>query len=84
MNIGTTGKGIGTTYASKFLRFGLRFQDFMNPEVFEKKYKEFYTFCDQIFDIKENTSEEYERLVELRKVFLENNMVMDTTRFLHE
>jgi len=42
LNIGTTTKGIGTTYASKFLRFGIRFDDFMSPTRFEDKYKAFY------------------------------------------
>ena len=39
LNIGTTKKGIGTTYATKALRFGLRFEDLMNPSQFELKYK---------------------------------------------
>ena len=38
LNIGTTKKGIGTTYATKALRFGLRFEDLMDPSQFEIKY----------------------------------------------
>lgn len=30
LNLGTTKKAIGTTYATKFLRFNLRYEDLMN------------------------------------------------------
>ena len=32
LNIGTTRRAIGTTYAAKDLRFNLRFEDLMNPD----------------------------------------------------
>ncbi|MFA6239635.1 MAG: adenylosuccinate synthase [Candidatus Hydrogenedentales bacterium] len=38
--IGTTGRGIGPTYADKADRFGIRFADFVEPEVFRKKLGE--------------------------------------------
>ncbi|MBX7255661.1 MAG: adenylosuccinate synthase [Candidatus Hydrogenedentes bacterium] len=38
--IGTTGRGIGPTYADKADRFGIRFADFVDPEIFRKKLTE--------------------------------------------
>ncbi|MGC8804942.1 MAG: adenylosuccinate synthase [Candidatus Ratteibacteria bacterium] len=35
--LGTTGRGIGTTYADKYGRIGVRVVDFLNEEVFVKK-----------------------------------------------
>lgn len=35
--IGTTGRGIGPTYADKADRFGIRFGDFVDPDLFRKK-----------------------------------------------
>ncbi len=37
--LGTTGRGIGTTYADKFGRIGVRVVDFLNEEIFTKKVK---------------------------------------------
>lgn len=41
LNIGTTKKGIGVGYATKFLRFGLRVGDLLDSN-FDAKYKQFY------------------------------------------
>ena len=62
LNIGTTKKAIGTTYASKFLRFGLRFEDLINEQEFMHKYEEFYRFCKEIFGVEVDTTEELEKL----------------------
>ncbi|MCM8815721.1 MAG: adenylosuccinate synthetase, partial [Candidatus Omnitrophica bacterium] len=35
--LGTTGRGIGTTYADKFGRIGVRVSDFLNEQIFIKK-----------------------------------------------
>lgn len=39
--IGTTAKGIGPTYASKILRFGLRVGDLADWDLFLEKYNRF-------------------------------------------
>lgn len=38
--IGTTKRGIGQTYASKFLRKNFRFEDLLKPETWQRKIKE--------------------------------------------
>lgn len=42
--IGTTKRGIGETYASKFLRKNLRFEDLLKPETWQRKIKEYMPF----------------------------------------
>lgn len=42
--IGTTKRGIGQTYASKFLRKNLRFEDLLKPETWQRKIKEYMPF----------------------------------------
>lgn len=37
--LGTTGRGIGTTYADKFNRIGIRLIDFVNDDIFMEKIK---------------------------------------------
>lgn len=37
--LGTTGRGIGTTYADKFNRIGIRIVDFLEEDVFREKLK---------------------------------------------
>ncbi len=81
--IGSTKKGIGTTYASKYLRFGLRYEDFMEERKFDKVYKRFYDFVENVFGIKSDNEQEIEDLKMMRKFFKENNMIIDTTEFLH-
>lgn len=83
LNIGTTKKAIGTTYATKFLRFNLRFEDLMNPRVFEEKYDQFYKFCENVFDLKIDTTEEKKKLINMRDFLKNEKMIIDTTRYLH-
>lgn len=71
MKIGTTKKAIGTTYASKFLRFGLRFEDLMNEDTFETKYNEFNRLCKEIFKVEVDTSEELDKLATMRFIYKE-------------
>lgn len=80
--IGTTRRGIGTTYASKFLRFNTRLGDLKDIDQFVQKYKKFYTFCTEIFGIEVNNSEELDQLMELRSLFLENDMLIDSSTYL--
>jgi adenylosuccinate synthase len=84
LNLGTTKKAIGTTYATKFLRFNLRFEDLMDEAIFEEKYKQFYHFCESVFNFKIDTKEEKEKLLEMRDFLKDNNMIINTTRYLHE
>ena len=38
-NLGTTGRGIGTTYADKFNRIGIRVIDFLEQDIFREKLR---------------------------------------------
>ena len=84
LNIGTTKKGIGTTYATKALRFGLRFEDLMDPSQFEIKYSQFYEFCNKIFGLEIDTKEEKEKLIAIREEFKRDNVVVDNETFFME
>ncbi|CAN5331358.1 adenylosuccinate synthase [soil metagenome] len=46
--IGTTGKGIGSAYAQKMARRGIRACDFKRRDVFVAKYREFATYTNDI------------------------------------
>ncbi|MDZ4858589.1 MAG: adenylosuccinate synthase [Candidatus Hydrogenedentes bacterium] len=46
--IGTTGRGIGPAYADKADRFGIRFADFVDPDVFAQKLKDVLAYKNTI------------------------------------
>jgi adenylosuccinate synthase len=46
--IGTTGKGIGSAYAEKMARRGIRACDFRNRDHFAARYREFATYCNDV------------------------------------
>ncbi|MDK2971130.1 MAG: adenylosuccinate synthase [Candidatus Sumerlaeota bacterium] len=48
--IGTTGRGIGTAYADKSRRLGLRLCDFRHRDLFVRKYRELAEMRAQIFE----------------------------------
>ena len=83
LNIGTTKKGIGTTYAAKSLRFNLRMEDLMDSKNFKQKYEEFYRFLDAIFGLHERPKDELDKLQHCIEFFRKNNMVADTPELLH-
>ncbi|HSE57231.1 MAG TPA: adenylosuccinate synthase [Nitrospiraceae bacterium] len=64
--IGTTGRGIGPTYADKMARIGVRMSDLLNPDLLRAKLEvnvaEINTFLERVYQING---------VELEKVFLQ-------------
>lgn len=46
--IGTTGKGIGSAYAEKMARRGLRACDLRNKDHFALRYREFAQYCNEV------------------------------------
>jgi adenylosuccinate synthase len=78
--LGTTGRGIGTTYTDKFGRTGIRVVDFLDEDVFRNKLKlalelKNYLFTEyyreQVFDV-ERLLEEYRPYRERIKPFVIN------------
>lgn len=65
LQIGTTKKAIGTTYASKMLRFGLRMGDLVDEKTFREKYDKFYRYIKEIFGVSEVDKEEWNKLIEM-------------------
>jgi adenylosuccinate synthase len=48
MKIGTTGRGIGTAYAEKMARRGVRACDLRHKDTFVRKYREFADYCNDV------------------------------------
>lgn len=46
--IGTTGRGIGTAYAEKMARRGIRACDLRHKDTFVRKYREFGAYCNEV------------------------------------
>ncbi|MCX8082598.1 MAG: adenylosuccinate synthase [bacterium] len=76
--LGTTGRGIGTTYADKFNRIGIRVIDFLEEDIFTEKlkialelknylfkeyYKEQMLAVDRIYEETKNYREKIKRMV---------------------
>jgi len=85
--LGTTGRGIGTTYTDKASRVGIRMVDFLNPETFRQKLeinlqmknyllKEYYSA--DVFQ-PEKIMEEYQPLAERLRP-----MVIDTALYINK
>ena len=82
MKIGTTKRGIGTTYACKYLRFNLRLEDLKEKDIFIKKYKDFYDFCTNVFGVEVNNTSELDSLMDFRQFLLDNNMLIESSEYL--
>lgn len=83
--IGTTGKGIGTTYATRALRIGLRLGDMLDWDKFLEKYNTFVERAGEFFDITEYDREgELEDLKKYRDILVENNMIINTATYMHK
>lgn len=83
-NIGTTLKGIGTTYAFKCLRFNLRFEDILLPEdELLKKYNYFYQNIRDLFNLENSNPNEFEQLLEYKKILVDNCMIIDSSRYIN-
>lgn len=84
LHIGTTKKAIGTTYALKGLRVNLRFEDFLKMDEFEHKYNEFYTTVEEAFNLKIDKEDELMRLKKFSEFAKNNNLIIDTSEYLHQ
>ena len=81
--IGTTGKGIGTTYATKMLRIGLRAGDLLDWDKFVEKYNTFVDRASEFFGITEYDREaELEEFKAHRDTLIERNMIINTTTYV--
>jgi len=78
--IGTTGRGIGPTYADKINRIGIRVSDLMNEELFKTKLKKNTEYYNNILISIYNESpidfsqafNEYKRYIDVIKPLVEN------------
>jgi len=85
--LGTTGRGIGTTYADKFNRIGIRAVDFLDDGIFKEKLK-------IAMELKNYLFHEYykEKMLNADKIYEEygiyrdkmEKMVRNTSLYLHE
>ncbi len=86
-NLGTTGRGIGTTYADKFNRIGIRVIDFLEEDIFREKLK-------IALELKNYLFKEYykEQMLAVEKIYEETvqyrermkKMVKNVTLYLDE
>lgn len=86
-SLGTTGRGIGTTYADKFNRIGIRVIDFLEEDIFQEKLK-------IALELKNYLFKEYykEQMLAMEKIYEETRkyrekmkkMVKNVTLYLDE
>lgn len=82
--IGTTGKGIGPTYATRALRIGLRLGDLLDWDKFLEKYNTFIERASEFFNISDyDKDEELELIKKYRDILVENKMIINTANFMH-
>lgn len=62
----------------------MRFEDFHNFDEFEHKYHEFYTTVEGAFSVRVDKAGELERLREFSKFAKDNNLIIDTSEYLHK
>lgn len=82
--IGTTGRGIGPTYADKMARTGIRIADLLNPELFREKLEanlvEMNYFLEKLYKAEgfrlENIFHEYMGYAEVIKVFITDTSLL--------
>lgn len=83
--VGTTGKGIGPCYTDKIARQGLRIQDLLDMDSFERKVRERFKPLENTF---KNHGIEYDLKAELenyRRILpLIRNMIVDTSLWLNK
>jgi adenylosuccinate synthase len=83
--IGTTGKGIGPTYATRALRIGLRLGDLLDWDKFLEKYNTFVERASEFFNISDyDKDEELVLIKKYRDILVDNNMIINTTNFMHK
>lgn len=86
-SLGTTGRGIGTTYADKFNRIGIRAVDFLDDDIFKEKLEiamelKNYLFREYYKEEELNTEKIYAEYKEPREKM--RSMVQNTSLYLYE
>lgn len=83
--IGTTKQGIGPTYASKALRFGLRMGELADWETFQEKYKYLVDSAESTFGVSNfDRKKELDQLRTLSERVKTDKMLVDTVDFMHD
>jgi adenylosuccinate synthase len=83
--IGTTLQGIGPSYASKVLRFGLRVGDLIDWDTFLGKYNTFIEAAKFQLHVPEfDTAKELDALKQLRERMIKGNMIVDSIDFMNQ
>ena len=83
--IGTTLQGIGPSYASKVLRFGLRVGDLIDWDTFLGKYITFIEAAKFQLHVPEfDTAKELDALKQLRERMIKGNMIVDSIDFMNQ
>jgi len=82
--IGTTKRGIGPTYASKALRFGLRVGDLQDWKTFQEKYDHFVNEVCYYFHIEKfDKKKELDQLKKLADRIKKENMIVDGIEYMN-
>lgn len=83
--IGTTLQGIGPSYASKILRFGLRMGDLLDWKTFLVKYDKFIQAAQVAYGVPEfDRAKELDALRILREKMVADNMIVDSVDWIHK
>lgn len=85
--IGTTKRGIGPAYYSKYARSGIRFYDFMNEDVLYKKIDRNLNYLKRIFPFSEELNELEPIIVfrdQIKKYSEYRKFIADTTEILNK
>ncbi len=82
--IGTTSRGIGPMYTDKVQRVGIRFGEFVKPELFRERLREVLSFKNRLIELLGGEQIEFEALYNEYKGYAErlSHYVDDTDTFL--
>ena len=81
--IGTTLQGIGPSYASKILRFGLRFGDLVDWKLFTEKYSKFIEAAKYQYHVTDfDEQAELDTLRQLHEKVTKGNMIVDSIDYV--
>jgi adenylosuccinate synthase len=82
--IGTTKRGIGPTYASKALRFGLRVGDLEDWNTFKEKYDKLVSEVSYYFHVdKFDKCKELDELRTLSERIKKEKMIVDSIEYMN-
>lgn len=78
-------QGIGPSYASKILRFGLRVGDLVDWNTFLEKYNKFIEAAKFQFHVPDfDTTNELDQLKQLRERMIKDGMIVDSIDFMNK